>query len=261
MAQCPICGLAERCRNHWIATQEAGGEIEFQTGPMTASDDNLILLQNKLNRPDLRGLLAKINLEPAWVTQGERASAYLAWPLELRAAVNRALFPNGIPGGDRPVPPTPIFRHTIEEINLIATRIDTEQCLPDELLYGVEFEILLKDFGAVRFEYLQVVWDELAPWAELVAPPKPAEQARQTLRLMFTGLLDVLRARFAGQLVDVLCEDCTEGLTPGGKVDEVALVEAAVHLGEEIERHVNERRIQPLLRDAIMSFGLEAKLP
>lgn len=259
MAECPICGLGERCRNHWIATQQGGGEIEFQTGPMTASEDNLILVQNKFARPELPALLDKLGVRPAWLRVGERQSAYLAWPLELRAAVNRALFPNGIPGGDKPVPPTPTFTHVCLELELTDTRIDSEQCLPDELLYGISFNVHLQDVGRVQFEYLQVLWDERTPWSELVADAQTARQARQTLHLIFGGLLDELRAQFCGQAVDLLCEERPEGLVAGCRVDEVARREPELHLGDEIERLVNERRLQPMLRDAIVGFGMAAR--
>lgn len=225
---------------------------------MTASDDNLVLLQNKLGRPELPILLEKIGLQPAWLRQSERQSAYLAWPLELRAAVNRALFPNGLPGGDRPESPTPTFRHFCLDLNLVSVRFDSELCLPDELLYGVEFELSLQELGGVRFEYLQLLWDDLAPWADLIAVPQAAERARQTLRLVFAGLLDPLRENFVGYELDVLCEDSPEGLTPGCRVNELARPGTGLHLGDEIERLVNERRLQPMLRDAIISFGVAA---
>ena len=261
MAECPICGLGDRCRNHWIASQDAAGELQFQTGPMTASDDNLILLQNKLGRPDLKGLMAKIGVQPEWLQIGGQTMAYLAWPLDLRAAVNRALFPAGPPGGEQPVAPVPKYRHWLEEIEVGEIRLDVENCLPDELLYHVDFELRLKDLGAVVLTYSQILWDELLPWSDLMRNAEVAERARQTLRLVFAGFLDILRQTFAGQEVEVLAEDQPEALAPGSRVDEVArLTPPEVHMGEEIERLVNERRIQPMLRTAISGFAMAAEL-
>ncbi|MGH9483215.1 MAG: hypothetical protein ACRD1L_14100, partial [Terriglobales bacterium] len=117
MAECPICGLEERCRNHWVAVQEPNGEVEFQIGAMTASEDNLILLRNKLKNPPLRQLFERIALQPEWVEERGRLLAYLPWPLELRGAVDRSLFPQGAPGaGARPLPATPIFTHQLEDL-------------------------------------------------------------------------------------------------------------------------------------------------
>lgn len=262
MAECPICGLGDRCRNHWIASQDAGGEIHFQTGPMTASDDNLILVQNKLGRPDLKVMMSKLGVEPRWIEQDGLLMAYLAWPLDLRAAVNRALFPSGPPGAS-PVDPDPVptFRHTLDEINVAGVELDAENCLPDELLYHVGFNLRLSDFGEVALRYSQVLWDEFLPWSEFVRSTDIAQRTRQTVALMFSGLLDPLRATFAGQLVDVLAEDQPNGLVPGCRVDELARVAAPeAHLGEVIESLVNERRLQPMLRAAIGGFALAAKL-
>ncbi|MGH9535887.1 MAG: hypothetical protein ACRD2E_13640 [Terriglobales bacterium] len=261
MAECPICGLGELCRNHWIASQDASGELHFQTGPMTASDDNLILLQNKLGRPELKGMMEKIGLQPEWVESGGRSMAYLAWPLDLRAAVNRALFPAGPPGGESPIPEVPKHRHTLEDIGVGEVQFDLENCLPDELLYHVQFHLHLAELGTVFFTYSQVLWDELIPWSDLMRLPEVSERARRTLVLVFAGLLDPLRQTFAGQPVDVLAEDQPDRLAPGARVDEVARVAPPdAHLGEEIERLVNERRIQPALRTAVGGFAMSAKL-
>ncbi len=261
MAECPICGLGDRCRNHWIASQDEAGELQFQTGPMTASDDNLILLQNKLGRPDLKGLMAKIGVQPAWLQIGGRTMAYLAWPLDLRAAVNRALFPAGPPGGEQPVPPVPKYRQWLEEIDVGEVRFDVENCLPDELLYHIDFELRLQKLGVVTLMYSQILWDELLPWSHLMQNPEVAEQGRKTIRLVFAGLLDVLRQTFAGQEVEVLAEDQPDALAAGSRVDEVArMVPPEAHMGEEIERLVNERKIQPMLRTAIGGFAMAAKL-
>lgn len=261
MAECPICGLGDRCRNHWVASQDAAGEIHFQTGPMTASDDNLILVQNKLGRPDLKVMMAKIGVEPRWVETGGRTMAYLAWPLDLRAAVNRALFPAGPPGGEAPQPAVPMFRHRLEEIRVGPVELDADNCLPDELLYHVDFELQLAELGPVILRYSQILWDELLPWAEFMQAEGLAERTQQTMALVFAGLLDPLRADFAGREVEILAEEQSSGLAAGSRVDEVSRVEPPeAHFGEEIERLVNERRIQPMLRMAIGGFALQAKL-
>lgn len=228
---------------------------------MTASDDNLVLVQNKMGRPGLKAMMAKIGVEPCWVENGGRTMAYLPWPLDLRAAVNRALFPAGPPGGETALPAVPMFRHTLEELNVGQVELDPDNCLPDELLYHVDFALQLSGLGPVQLRYSQILWDELLPWSEFMRSEGLAARAQQTITLVFSGLLDPLRVAFAGREVEVLAEEQTSGLAPGSRVDEVARVEPPeAHLGEEIERLVNERRIQPMLCSAIGGFALQAKL-
>jgi hypothetical protein len=268
MVECPICGLGERCRNHWVAVQEPNGEIEFQIGPMTASEDNLILLRNKLKNPPLRQLFDAMALSPSWVeaaaapagTGQGRLLAYLAWPLELRGAVHRSLFPNGAPGAGPPPPPPAMQRHRLEDLELEAVELDLTNCLPDELLYWARFRLRLAEVGDVRFSYMQLLWAEGVEWARLLQAPPLRLQVQALVRLLFGGLLDPLRAAFAGREVQVLAEDADgrpATLTPGADVDEVATVpgpgEREMHLGEEIEMLINHRRLQPLLREQILA--------
>ncbi|HUX67102.1 MAG TPA: hypothetical protein VMV31_06410 [Terriglobales bacterium] len=257
MAECPICGLGERCRNHWVATQEAQGEVEFQIGAMTASEDNLILLRNKLNNPPLRLLFEKIALAPEWVEEQGRTLAYLAWPLELRGAVHRTLFPQGAPGAPiRPLPPTPIHTHLLEDLRLEGVELDCVNCLPDELLYKAHFAARLAGVGVVPFTYLQVVWASGVEWAPQLEAPAVRQQAQALVQLLMAGLLDPLRATFAGQQVQVLAEEQPDGLAPGQPVDEIALPgPPEKHLGEEIEAMLNQRRLQPLLRDSLLQLA------
>lgn len=257
MVDCPICGLGERCRNHWVATQEANGEVEFQIGAMTASEDNLILLRNKLNNPPLRLLFDKIALAPEWVEQQGRTLAYLAWPLELRGAVHRTLFPQGTPGaGSRPLPPTPIYTHQLEDLRLEGVELDFVNCLPDEVLYKVRFAASLAGVGVVPFTYLQLVWASGVEWALHLEPPARRQQAQALVQLLMGGLVDPLRAEFAGQQVQVLAEEQLEGLAAGQPVDEIALPgPPEKHLGEEIEAMLNQRRLQPLLRDSLLQLA------
>lgn len=255
MAICPVCGLGERCRNHWVAVQEANGEMEFQIGAMTASEDNLILLRNKLGNPPLRTLFEKIALQPAWVDENGRTLAYLAWPLELRGAVHRTLFPAGAPGSERPIPPTPMFDHHLVDMRLIAVEIDTENCLPDELLFLIQYEIDLEGVGTVPFRYMQVVWAEGITWANLLNSGTTRDQAIKVIRLLYEGLIDPLRATFAGQTVTVLADEQPEGIQSGVAIDEMALAaREGVHFGEEIERLANQRRLQPMLRDSLIGL-------
>lgn len=255
MAICPVCGLGERCRNHWVAVQETNGEMEFQIGAMTASEDNLILLRNKLGNPPLRTLFEKIELQPAWVEEDGRTLAYLSWPLELRGAVHRTLFPAGAPGSDRPIPPTPMFEHRLNDVRLTGVEIDTENCLPDELLFLIHYEIDLDGVGTVPFRYMQVVWAEGVTWANLLKFEAARDQAAKVIQLLYEGLIDPLREIFAGQVVTVLADDQPEGIQAGVAIDEVALTaREGVHFGEEIERLANERRLQPMLRDSLIGL-------
>ncbi len=255
MAICPVCGLGEQCRNHWVAVQETNGEIEFQIGAMTASEDNLILLRNKLANPPLRVLFEKIGLSPEWVEENGRTLAYLHWPLELRGAVHRTLFPAGAPGNDRPIPPTPMFEHRVHDLRLTDVTLDTVNCLPDELLFIVDFEIDLDGVGTVPFHYMQVVWAEGMDWSSLLQTDAAREQAAHLVRLLYEGLVDSLRENFAGQQVTVLADEQPDGIQAGMAVDEMALTaREGVHFGEEIERLANERRLQPMLRDSLIGL-------
>ncbi|MGH9519523.1 MAG: hypothetical protein ACRD2D_07725 [Terriglobales bacterium] len=263
MATCPLCGLGERCRNHWVALQTPEGEVEFQVGAMTASEDNLVLLRNKLRNPPLRALFAQLGLAPAWVEEQGRLLAYLAWPLELRGAVHRHLFPNGAPGADlRPLPPTPIFPAALEDLSLAAVALDFDNCMPDEVLYRCHFDLALAGIGRVRFSYVQVIWADNIEWARILPDPALRLRAQGLLQLLVAGLVDPLRAAFAGQPVQILAEDLPEGLRDGVAVDEVALPGPPErHLGEEVEALINQRRLQPLLRDGILQLGLAPAAP
>lgn len=256
MAECPICGLNERCRNHWIATQEANGEIEFQIGAMTASEDNLLLLRNKLKNPPLRVLFHEIAIEPAWVEEQGRTLAYMAWPLEMRGAVHRHLFPPGSPGSERPLPPTPIFAHHLNALDLGRVEIDLENCLPDELLYKAQFLLDLAGVGQVEFWYMQVVWRDGFEWSRQLTAGKLG-QAQALIQLLMGGLLDPLRAHFVDQDVQVLADEHPDGIAAGVVVDEVAVTgPPELHLGEEIDNMLNERRLQRLVRDNLMQLAL-----
>ncbi|MGH9468042.1 MAG: hypothetical protein ACRD1Y_11880 [Terriglobales bacterium] len=249
MIECPICGLGERCRNHWVAVQEADGEVEFQIGAMTASEDNLVLLRNKLKNPPLRTLFEKIQLSPEWAEEQGRVLAYLAWPLELRGAVHRTLFPAGT-GNNAPLPPTPIYRHRLEDLHLEGVEIDAVNCLPDELIYKARFRLTLAGVGEVGFNYVQLLYALGVEWGPLLAAPGRSRQAEAMIQLLIAGLVDPLRAMFVGQEVQVLSEEQNEGLAAGVAVDELALEGPPErHFGEEIERMLNEHRLQPLLRD------------
>ena len=257
MAECPICGLGERCRNHWVAVQEPNGEVEFQIGAMTASEDNLILLRNKLKNPPLRTLFEKVQLAPEWVEEQGRVLAYLHWPLDLRGAVHRTLFPAGAPGSDnRPLPPTPFFTHTLLDVEMEGVSLDLVNSLPDELLYRVRFQLTLEGVGRVPFDYMQLVWAERADWARFLPNEALQQQASDLIRLMVAPLADPLRAIFTGQRVDALSEEQPEGLAAGNPVDEIALPgNPERHLGEEMESLVNQRRLQPLLRDSLLHLA------
>lgn len=263
MSDCPICGLGERCRNHWVATQDANGEVEFQIGAMTASEDNLILLRNKLKNPPLRLLFEKIALQPDWVEEHGKLLAYLPWPLELRGAVHSTLFPNGAPGAEaRPLPPTPLFTHQLDDLQLERVELDFVNCLPDELLYKVRFDVRLVGVGTVPFTYLQLVWASGVDWAGHLQTPARMQQAQSLVQLLIGGILDPVRALFAGQQVQILAEDQPGGLQPGFPVDEIALAGPPErHLGEEIETLLNLRRIQPLLRDSLLHLAVPAIPP
>ena len=254
MAECPICGLGERCRNHWVAQQTPAGEVEFQIGAMTASEDNLILLRNKLQNPPLRTLFEKIALTPEWVDEQGRLLAYLHWPLELRGAVNRALFPNGAPGADNsPLPPPKLVEQKLAEIRLGAIALDFEHCLPDEFIYDASFELDLVDIGTVIFHYMQLVWADGVVWGEVLGRPERQHQAEALVRLLLGGIMDPIRGSFAAQTVQVMLDSQDSEMKAGAAVDEIVLPQTPErHLGEEIEAQVNERRLQPLLRDNLM---------
>jgi len=261
MAECPICGLQERCRNHWVAVQEPSGEVEFQVGAMTASEDNLVLLRNKLKNPPLRALFQQIALSPTWVEEQGRTLAYLNWPLDLRGAVHRSLFPNGAPGQDnRPLPPTPMFIHRLEEVRLKAVTLDLENCMPDELIYKAQFALTLEGVGEVEFEYVQIVWADGIEWSAVLADSGLRAQAQALVQLLMAGLVDPLRGVFSGRNATLLTEAHPQGLAAGDGVDEVAL-EGEVHLGETIEKMINERRLQPLLRDSLLGLGMQPAAP
>lgn len=240
-----------------MATQDPNGEVEFQVGAMTASEDNLILLRNKLKNPPLRALFDQLALKPAWVEEQGRVLAYLDWPLELRGAVHRLLFPNGAPGaGSQPLPPTPIFPHRLLDLRLASVTLDLENCMPDELLYKVHFELVLEGMGPVNFDYAQIVWSDRICWADLLTAPSQLHQAEAVVQLLFGGLIDPLRGTFGGHEVQVLAEAQPQGLTPGCVVDELALPgEPERHLGEEIETMLNQRRLQPMLRDSLLAIA------
>lgn len=260
MIVCPICGLEERCRNHWVAVQEPSGEVEFQIGAMTASEDNLVMLRNRLGNPPLRVLFAKIGLEPQWVEFEGRLLAYLTWPLELRGAVHRTLFPNGAPGADnRPLPPTPIFDHRLEDLRLEGVEVDLDNCLPDEVLYNATFALQFSGVGTVAFHYLQIVFAAGVNWSEHLASNAKLAQAQGIIQLMLGGLVDPLRGLFAGHAVQVLAEEHPDGIHAGDAVDEVALPGVPErHLGEELDALMNERRLQPLLRDSLLALALSS---
>lgn len=257
MIECPICGLGERCRNHWVAVQEPNGEVEFQIGAMTASEDNLVMLRNKLSNPPLRVLFDKIALQPQWVEQQGRLLAYLAWPLELRGAVHKSLFPNGAPGADnRPLPPTPIFDHQLEDLRLVEVELDLVNCLPDEVLYKAKFALQLAGVGVVEFYYLQIFYADGIEWSDHLSTPESLAKATAIVQLLLGGIVDPLRAQFVGHPVQVLCEDQPEGLEAGRPVDEIAaLGPPEIHLGEEIESLMNQRRLQPMLRDSLLALA------
>ncbi|MGH9488078.1 MAG: hypothetical protein ACRD04_10880 [Terriglobales bacterium] len=252
MPECPICGLGERCRNHWVAVQEPNGEVEFQVSAMTASEDNLILLRNKLKNPPLRTLFEEIQLTPEWVEEQGRVLAYLHWPLDLRGAVHRTLFPAGS-GSLAPLPPTPIFNQHLEDIQLSGVELDAVNCLPDELVYRAEFSLGLRELGAAPFAYVQTLWAAGVEWAPRLSTRASRQQAEGVVRLLIAGLLDPLREMFAGRDVLVLSEEQPNGLKPGVAVDEIALPGTPErHLGEEIENLINERRLQPMLRNNLL---------
>lgn len=255
MAICPVCGLGERCRNHWVAEQRADGEIEFQVGAMTASEDNLVMLRNKLGNPPVRTLFEKIGLQPVWIEEAGKTLAYLSWPLELRGAVHRTLFPAGSPGSERAIPPTPMFDHRFNDLRLVSVAVDTDNCMPDELLFLINYEIDLEDVGTVPFCYMQTVWADGFVWARLLTAEVARDQAIKVIRLLYDGLTDALRELFAGHPVQVLADDQPDGIKAGVAVDEIARADReGVHLGEEIERLANERRLQPMLRDSLVGL-------
>lgn len=223
---------------------------------MTASEDNLVLLRNKLRNPPLRQLFAQLALEPQWLEEQGRLLAYLAWPLELRGAVHRTLFPAGTPAAaGNPLPPTPIFDAVLHDLSLVEVALDLENCMPDEILYRCRFQLALDHSGPVFFNYVQIVWAEGVEWSQILPPPQ-RPRAQALLQLLFGGLIDPLRALFAGQPVQMLAEDQPSGLQPGSTVDEVILPGPPErHLGEEIEALVNQRRLQPLLRDGFLQLA------
>jgi hypothetical protein len=266
MVECPICGLGERCRNHWVAVQTPQGEVEFQVGAMTASEDNLVMLRNKLSNPPLRVLFEKIALKPMWVEEQGRLLAYLHWPLELRGAVHKSLFPNGAPGADnRPLPPTPMHAHRLLDLRLESVALDLVNCLPDEVLYKAHFTLQIEALGEVGFDYVQIIWADEVDWSRALATPEKLHQATAIIQLLMTGLVDSLREVFAGQPVQVLAEEQPQALTAGSMVDEIATIPAAAtpqaaerHLGEEIESMINQRRLQPMLRDSLLALALSS---
>jgi hypothetical protein len=249
--------LGERCRNHWVAVQDANGEVEFQIGAMTASEDNLILLRNKLKNPPLRTLFEKVQLQPQWVEEKGRVLAYLPWPLDLRGAVHRTLFPAGAPGGDaRPLPPTPFFTHTLADLEFEGVTLDLVNSLPDELLYRVQLKLTLEGVGTAPFTYMQVLWAEGIAWERVLPTPARQQQAAELIRLMLAPLADPLREMFVGRSVDVLSEEQPGGLAAGEPVDELALPGTPErHLGEELEALINQRRLQPLMRDSLLQVA------
>ncbi len=226
---------------------------------MTASEDNLILLRNKLKNPPLRALFDQLTLQPVWAEEQGSVLAYLAWPLELRGAVHRLLFPTNAPGQGQPLPPTPIFFHRLLDLRLAAVSLDLENCMPDELLYRVRFELDLENLGMVTFDYAQIVWAAGICWSDLLNTPAQLFQAESVVRLLFGGLVDPLRAQFCGHDVQLLSEDQPQGLAAGQPVDELALPaesdQPERHLGEEIEAMLNQRRLQPMLRDSLIAIA------
>lgn len=258
MADCPICGLGEGCRNHWVARQDPTGEVIFQVGAMTASEDNLMLLRNKLKNPPLRELFERIALVPEWVEETGSLFAYLPWPLDLRGAVHRALFPQANAGvGSQPA--LPVFMHVLEDIQLGAAEFDLEHCLPDEMLYMVRFTLRLAGVGEVPFTYLQVMWANGVEWAPLFHSGPRRHNAAALIQLLMGGLLDPLRAAFVGQTVRVVAEEQPDGIVAGRAVDEMALPGPPPrHFGEEIESLLNQRRLQPLLRDHLLQMAQPA---
>lgn len=225
---------------------------------MTASEDNLVLLRNKLKNPPLRPLFDQLKLQPEWIEEQGRVLAYLHWPLELRGAVHRTLFPNGAPGApDRPLPPTPMFTHELEDLELREVAVDLENCMPDEVLYKVSFNAALAGLGKVQFTYMQVLWAEGVEWIQTLSSPALVARAEAIIKLMIGGLVDPLRSAFSGREVQVLAEDHADGLKPGDAVDEIALPgPTELHLGEEIEALLNQRRLQPLMRDSLRALAL-----
>lgn len=260
MPACPICGLGERCRSHWIAAEDASGEVSFQTGVMTASEDNLVLLRNKLKNPPLQQLFERLQLAPTWMESEGRRLAYLPWPLDLRGAVHRALFPAGAPGAPAAADDedVPLHDTQLEDLALVSVRFDTEHCLPDELLYIGVFELAVADLGCLKFEYVGQLWAEGVNWSHLFASDDVRRQAANLTQLLLAGVLDPLRASFAGRPVRLLV-DGSGPLRAGDRVDEVVCAgreaspaQTELHLGEEIEALLHARRLAPLLRDSLL---------
>lgn len=253
-----------------MAQQTPDGEVEFQAGAMTASEDNLVLLRNKLSNPPLKQLFEKIGLEPHWAEQQGRLLAYLNWPLELRGAVHRTLFPAMAAGGD--LQPTTMFAHRLEELQLETVELDFDHCLPDELIYHARLALVLGPdpeapgaAGAAveaSFTYVQLVWAEGAAWRALLGAEAARRQAGGVVRLLLGGIMDPLRAEFLGHRVLVLAEDQPGGIAAGSAVDEIVLPgEPERHLGEEIEAMLNQHRLQPMLRDLLLGRRPAATTP
>jgi len=246
-----------------VAVQTPQGEVEFQVGAMTASEDNLVMLRNKLSNPPLRVLFEKIALKPMWVEEQGRLLAYLHWPLELRGAVHKSLFPNGAPGADnRPLPPTPMHPHRLLDLRLESVALDLVNCLPDEVLYKAHFKLQIEGVGEVGFDYVQIVWADDVDWSRALSTPEKLNQATSIVQLLMAGLVDPLRGIFAGQAVQVLAEEQPQVVAPGSVIDEVATMATAEtgerHLGEEIESMINQRRLQPMLRDSLLGLALSS---
>jgi len=103
---------------------------------------------------------------------------------------------------------------------------------------------------------MQVVWTDAIEWMPHLTTGKLG-QAQALVQLVMGGLLDPLRATFAGQPVQVLAENHPDGLAAGAVVDEIGVPGSPeLHLGEEIETMLNLRRLQPLLRDSLLQLAL-----
>ncbi|MGH9482340.1 MAG: hypothetical protein ACRD1L_09635, partial [Terriglobales bacterium] len=147
------------------------------------------------------------------------------------------------------------------DLQLEAVELDLVNCLPDEVIYKVRFAARLAAVGPVPFTYLQLVWATGVDWASHLQPPARRQQAEALVQLLMGGILDPLRALFAGQSVQVLADEQPGGIQPGQAVDEIALPGPPErHLGEEIEAMLNQRRIQPLLRDSWLRLAAPPRI-